>query len=245
MTRTKLVSILVLACLIAGAVPAGSAFAGVPSQGDAPPALWEKLRQALAGALGTSPEELDAAFKTAVDQAVGELAAEGWLTQQQADRLRERLGDRALAGAGGGPQGLRSRLACRLLFGRNENSLFGAAAGTLGLSRSELFKELKAAKSIAQVARDKGVDPQEVVDSFAARISERLSKWVSAGRLTQKQADVIVSRASADAQELVNKPLPWDGQAVSCRAPVRRGFLRQGSRTGPLWFGKQPEGSGD
>ena len=84
-------------------------------------------------------------------------------------------------------------------------TMFDTAAGTLGLTPEELFAELRAGKSLAEIAEAKGVDVQKVYDAVnAARgeaMKQAIEQAVEDGRLTQEQADQMLER-------LENRPSP-------------------------------------
>jgi len=56
-----------------------------------------------------------------------------------------------------------------------------AAAHALGISRDELVQDLKDGKTIAQVAQDKGVDVDKVIDAMVAPVRERIAEFVNEG----------------------------------------------------------------
>jgi hypothetical protein len=78
----------------------------------------------------------------------------------------------------GRPDNLRHRPAVRHAV-RGE---LGAAAGALGMEPSALAQELKDGKTIAQVAQEKGVDVDTVIDAMVAPVKERITKFVNDGR---------------------------------------------------------------
>jgi hypothetical protein len=150
-----------------------------------------RFKQALAGALGISVDEYDAAVETAQDQVVDEALAEGWLTEEQAELLRWRM-DRA---PDGGMPWLGRGLG---ELGRGMpggDSLLSVAADELGMTLTELLTELEADKSIADVAAEKGIDTQVIVDAYLAQVREKVDEAVAEGRITQKQADYQLQRA--------------------------------------------------
>ena len=56
-----------------------------------------------------------------------------------------------------------------------------AAAKAIGIPTSELVQDLKDGKTIAQVAQDKGVDVNKVIDAMVAPARERITKFVNDG----------------------------------------------------------------
>ncbi len=67
-----------------------------------------------------------------------------------------------------------------------QQSLLAVAAQVLGITQDELMTQLQPDKSIADVAGDK---TQAVIDSFVQQQSEHINAMVSAGNLTQADAD--------------------------------------------------------
>jgi transposase len=84
-------------------------------------------------------------------------------------------------------------------------TMFDTAAEALGLTPEELFAELRAGKSLDEIAEAKGVDVQTVYDAMhAARgeaMQQALQQAIEDGRITQEQADQMIER-------LENRPSP-------------------------------------
>ena len=145
-----------------------------------------KFKEALAEILGVSVEEYDAAVDQAQGQVVDEALAEGWLTEDQADMLKWRMDqapDLGMRGMGKDFGGFD-----RGMFGRGDN-LVSVAADELGMELTDLLTELQDGKTIADVAGEKGVDTQVIIDAYTAQLKENLDEAVTEGRITQNQAD--------------------------------------------------------
>ncbi len=188
----------------------------------------ERLQQAIAGILGISVEEYDTAVDTAQGQVLEEAVADGWLTQEQADRMQERMNlDPGARWMGKGFWGRRGA------WGMRGDSLFSIAADELGMSLSDLTAELQEGKSIAEVAEEKGVDPQTIADAYLAQYAETLSEAVEDERITQKQADLMLKSMT----ETVGAQLE-----AACGGCGPAGFMGRGGRAGgfggfPGWGG--------
>ncbi len=63
-------------------------------------------------------------------------------------------------------------------------------------------------KSIADVAKEKGVDKQKVIDAMVADAKAKLAEAVTAGRITQAQADERLADLESHITELVNGTMP-------------------------------------
>lgn len=150
--------------------------------------------QYLADALGITVDELGTAQEAARNAALDQSVAEGLLTQEQADAIRN--------GEGRGlgirpPRGQESTIDMRALL-----------ADALGISVDDLEAAEQSAREsgLAQAVAD-GVITQEQADLMAARdvlkefaaggeyatLDEAVQAAVDAGALTQEQADLILS----------------------------------------------------
>lgn len=142
--------------------------------------------------LNTVIEALIAEQRTALNQAV----AGGRLTQVQADavlaNLRENLPEllslkplpasvgRPRPGRFGGPAGGK---------GMMRGLPLATIATTLKVSEADLLAALQGGESVADLADEKGVALDTVVNAVMTDFSAKLKEAVTAGRLTQAQAD--------------------------------------------------------
>ena len=99
----------------------------------------------------------------------------------------QRTGNAASPGFGMGPR-----------WGGSGGSLITVAAEQLGLTPTELITELQAGKTIAQVAGEKGVAVETIVEAFVALRAERLAELVANGQLTQEQSDAMQAAMRAN-----------------------------------------------
>jgi hypothetical protein len=158
-----------------------------------------RFKEALAAALGISVDEYDAAVDKAQDQVVADALTEGWLTEEQAQSLQERM-DRAQDGGmgfmGRGFDGM-GRGFNGMDRGPKEGSsrLLSAAAEALGMTADDLRTEMEAGKSIADLAAEKGVDTQVIIDAYLAKVKADLDAAVAEGSITQNQADYQLQQA--------------------------------------------------
>ena len=63
------------------------------------------------------------------------------------------------------------------------------AATAIGVTQDQLRQALESGQSIADVAKSNGKDPQVVIDALVAAAKTHLTAEVTAGRITQAQAD--------------------------------------------------------
>jgi uncharacterized protein YidB (DUF937 family) len=96
--------------------------------------------------------------------------------------------------------------------GERGGARFGAgldeAATALGITPAELRTALQSGKTIAQVAKDKGVDVQKVIDALVAAASARIDQAVTAGKLTPAQATTRKAELKDRITTLVNQQRP-------------------------------------
>jgi hypothetical protein len=114
------------------------------------------------------------------------------------------------------------------------------AAKAIGVSTESLESDLKAGKTIADVAKAKGVSVQKVVDAMVAAMREQIDSQLKAGRLTSEQA----KRLEANLEQMITDHV--NGTFTRPDFPGRRGG-RFGPG-GPFGFGgpagfQGPEGA--
>jgi polyhydroxyalkanoate synthesis regulator phasin len=133
-----------------------------------------------------------------LDETLDDLVAKGTITQEQADAVRNGLKERI--GAGGRGEG----------HGRGGpgvhgvGELFGTAAEALGMTTDELKVELKAGKSIADVARARGIDPQTVIDAIVASVDAKIDQAVADGKMSADRAEAAKAKVRERITEMVN-----------------------------------------
>jgi hypothetical protein len=164
------------------------------------------LMTSTAGAADTSTDSSAAATGSATKakpgqwmaDALEQLVTAGTLTQAQADAVTTALeAARPEGGPGGGGPGR----------GRGGPGLT-VAAKALGVSAADLRTALQSGKTIADVASTRNVDLQTVIDAIVASEKEHLAQAVTAGKLTQAEADERAANASERATNMVNGVRP-------------------------------------
>ena len=79
----------------------------------------------------------------------------------------------------------------------------------LNLDAEALQEELKAGKTLAEIAEAQGVDTQDVIDLLVEQQTEKLAEKVEAGDLTQEQADEMSANLAERVEQQVNNPQPF------------------------------------
>lgn len=161
---------------------------------------------------------LDAVTNAIVDARTQELAqavTDGKLTQAQADALISNLKltlpgqlqtkmvpglqrdwDGGRGGRGHGDKGGGIRTGAQL----------ATVATALGVTQAELWTELQAGKSVADVAAAKNVALDTVINAIVAEQTAALQLAVTNGRLTQAQADERIASLKANLPTLLAQP---------------------------------------
>jgi hypothetical protein len=78
-------------------------------------------------------------------------------------------------------------------------------AKTIGIKRADLRKELVAGKTIAAIATEHGVQPQQVIDTLVAAANKKIDTAVTNGKLTAARAAKLKVRISTAIPKLVNE----------------------------------------
>jgi AraC-like DNA-binding protein len=225
------------ATVAAAAAFAGGAYAATQTGGTSRQAFLDDV----AKRLGVSPKQLTDALRGAFDDQLAAAVAAGKLTQAQANAIKQRGQQKggAQLGFGGLPH-----VGAPRQFSLPGHRFPGvhagrvpAAAKYLGLTETQLAKQLAAGKSLAQIASARGKSASGLKAAMTDAVKARLDKAVSAKVLTSAQEQQILSRLSSmlDAQ--------ISSKGFAPRFPqqrLRRGFGPGGMR---LFPGVAPQGA--
>jgi Protein of unknown function (DUF2680) len=77
-------------------------------------------------------------------------------------------------------------------------------ASVLGLSPADLLSELRGGKTLAQIAGEKGVPTQTLVDTILEPAKQLLSNRVQNGKITQEQADQRLQQLTTRIEDFIN-----------------------------------------
>jgi uncharacterized protein YidB (DUF937 family) len=184
----------------AGAIAASKAF----SPGDESKAVIDDA----AAQLGIEPSELSDALKQALENRIDEAVDEGRLSDEQAERLKERLEANEyplLFGLGGVRLHHFGGLGHRGL-GLAHFRILEAAASYLGMSEEELREALHD-KTLGEIAKEKGKSAAGLVDQLVATQAKRIDEAVDDGKLTDEQAAELKEGLEDRMQALVDGEL--------------------------------------
>lgn len=140
-----------------------------------------------------------------IKKALSGLVSDGTLTQAQADKVATTLDS---SGAMHGPGG------------RHGGPDLAGAATALGMSEVDLRTALQGGKTLAQVAKDKGVAVDKLVQVLVDAEKARIAQDVSSGRITQQQADEWLADLTQRITDRVNATRP-DGPGRGHGGPGR------------------------
>jgi len=192
----------------------------------------DRLHEAIAGILGITVDEYDSAVDTARGQVLDEAVTEGWMTQDQADRMLERAEEGYLEGFGrgmrpgghgrGGMMDLEGGLRG---FDATHSTLLTIAAEQLGTTVEDLVTQLEDGNTIAGLADAQGVDTQDIADAYLANYADKLDEAVANQRITQEQADSMLEEAAVSVQERMEAAWP---DCLSHPDGMRDGFMPGG-----------------
>lgn len=193
---------LLVAAFLAGGVVLGRTFADTPTPTPTPtkpPAasLWQDWLNRVARILGVTTDRLTEAFKQAGRETVQQAVQEGKLTQDQANRILQRI-DQGQFFVGpffgkGGP-------AVHFDLRRH----FDALAGFLGMNTADLMNELRSGKSLAQIAQEHGKSRDDLKNFLTQQFNQAIDQLVQQGRLTQDQANNAKSRFQSNLDRLID-----------------------------------------
>ncbi len=71
----------------------------------------------------------------------------------------------------------------------DEDTMMAAAAKVLGLEQTAFVEKLHSGQTLAEIAKVQGVEVQAVYDAMLAQAKEHMAARVTAGTMTQAQAD--------------------------------------------------------
>ncbi|HET9729096.1 MAG TPA: hypothetical protein VFR41_06720 [Acidimicrobiia bacterium] len=78
------------------------------------------------------------------------------------------------------------------------------AAQTIGIDAKALVQELRAGKSVADVATEHGVQPQTVIDALVQAATTKINAAHDAGKLTDAQTTKLLAKLPDFVARLVN-----------------------------------------
>lgn len=197
---------LIAAALVGGTL-IGSAMATddtTESGGSVAGTYCDTFMDTFAAELGVSREDLVAAGQSAATVAVDAAVEAGDLSEERADRLRERIaeydGSRCGAFGHGFKRGFGHGFDRGVARGLLGGDVLEATADALGIESAELIGQLREAESVQALAEQQGLAYDEVSAAILAAIQADLDAAVAEG-MSQERADRIVERLTTWLEE--------------------------------------------
>lgn len=177
----------------------------------------------LAGNLGIDAQTLKDAIKKTNLSFIDKAVADGKLTAEQAQELKDRIeagnfttfgiGGFGAGGHGGGHKGGGEDHGGPFEMGMGLISPADheAIAGFFGMTLEELLGELKDGKSLAAIAGENAKSADDLKNFITSELDKKLQEQVTAGRITQEQADKMKSGLTENLDAIINGTLPLGG----------------------------------
>ncbi|WP_155892266.1 hypothetical protein [Conexibacter woesei] len=207
--------VLVSAAVLAAGAGGGAAIAATGGGDDDHKKAEQSILDDAAKRLNVTPDALRSALGAAEDAQLDQQVRDGRLTQAQADAIKRRRADSGEVlgpGAAGGPAGPRGPGMMHPGFGlgfkAGPGGALDGAATALGLSRDDLLKQLRAGRSIADIARAQGKSLDDVKTAITAAVTKELDQQVSDRKLTADQETKILGELRDHLDDLVNNTRP-------------------------------------
>jgi hypothetical protein len=201
--------VLVSAAVLAAGAGGGAVLAATSGGDDDHKKAEQSILDDAAKRLNVTPDALRSALGAAEDAQLDQQVRDGKLTQAQADAIKRRradsgevLGPGAAAG-GPGPGGM-MHPGFGLGFKAGPGGALDGAASALGLSRDDLLKQLRAGKSIADVARAQS----KSLDDVKTAITDAVTRELDQQRLSADQRAKILDELRSHLDDLVNNARP-------------------------------------
>jgi polyhydroxyalkanoate synthesis regulator phasin len=197
------------------AVGIGGAAAQTPSDDTDTSTLREQYRDALAGQLGISVDELTNAQTAARDKVIDDAVTAGKLTREQAEKLKsEDLGQRWGHGFG-----LSAKVRNAVI------SVFQTAADVVGLPADQLRERLANGESLADVAKSQNIDEATLKSDLVTALTDQINQAVTDGKLSQDRANALLDRLDEVVGRATHADRPFEGRFRS--GPSLRHFGMQ------------------
>ncbi len=184
----------VVVVLGVGAVLVGGAVTSA-QEGDGPIGTF---LERLAGKLGIGQDELKTAIQETQTEMIDEQVADGTLTAEQGERLKERIGEKGFLGP-------LDRFGIRVhVRGEMGGLTVEAAATVLGMEPDELLAELRDGTTMAEVAEGQGMAVDKFTSALLDQVRQDLDAQVADGTLTEDQANNAFQRIEENIDSIVN-----------------------------------------
>ncbi|MFN8440354.1 MAG: hypothetical protein U0175_06290 [Caldilineaceae bacterium] len=142
----------------------------------------------------------------------------GWFAQRFGGRIHEWMSEHWGNGPMQGMMGRMGGMGGGMMGGRfgQAGEMLTTVAKALNMSEADLRAALVDGKSIADLAAEKKVDLQTIINAIMAEAKTRLDAAVSSGQITQERADQMLANMAQMLPEHLNQPFaPGNGMMGS------------------------------
>ena len=157
-----------------------------------------------AAELGVEPSALSDALKEALKNRVDAAVEDGRLTQEQGERLKDRIDANETPFLGLGPGFGHGPFGDDAPGHHGAKLDLDAAASYLGLTTDELRTSLVDGKTLAEIAAEEGKSVDGLVQQLVDAAEKRIDEAVADGRLTEEQAADLKGDLAERIRERVN-----------------------------------------
>lgn len=119
--------------------------------------------------------------------------------------------DRAINGTFQGRGGQNGQLNRALMRLGGATLLVAELSKVTSLTQRDIAQQLRAGKTLAQIATENKADVQAIVSAAVAQATVRINRLVSNGRLSQQQADQLIATLPTELTKLMNQVNPLRG----------------------------------
>jgi hypothetical protein len=194
----------IVAGAVAGLAVAGGGAAIAATHVGTPKQESQAVVNDAAQQLGIQPSKLSDALEKALENRIDAAVAAGRMTKAQGDALKKQIESGNVPLFGGPAFGDRGGF-------RHGGPGHDAAANYLGLTDVQLGAQLRAGKTLAEIAKAKDRPVGGLVDAMVADLEQRLDSEVKEGELTQAQETSMLSDARSRITDFVNGKAPAFG----------------------------------
>jgi len=188
--KKRLVGALVLALILAVTIAGVAVATPDPQTQPAKDNLYQDFIAKFSANLGVDQEKVTSALEATKKQMLDEAVQSGKLTQEQADQMAARMnGDMGWhMGWFGGMYDKKGK------FGEGRGNNSGDLAKAIGITEEQLKSEFESGKKLSDILTEKGLDVEQLHQKMLEIKKEALAQAVTAGKLTQDQADKMLQR---------------------------------------------------
>jgi transposase-like protein len=150
------------------------------------------------------PQTVIDALVHAADNKIEAAKTAGKITPDQASKLEAKVPDTVTKLVNAKHPGANVNAKVRQELGKFRKEAGVLAAKTIGVTPAALKQEVKAGKSVADVATEHGVQPQTVIDALVQAGDKKIEAAKTAGKITAAQATNLENRLPTLVTKLVN-----------------------------------------